>query len=503
MSDGEEFALMIAAQMTRRAVLAGTSALSMSIANAEEGSLPQATAVSAPHAAGPETFVLGLALQAATYALPIVAMYNLRHTTSFGSHPKVPANEIWRVEDVANPTIAEQAGYVTPNVNVIYGFGFMDLGLEPIIVIAPDSRSRYYMIEICDMWTNAFAYIGGIATGYEGGIFALVQSDWRGELPHGVKRIDCPTRWVEIQPRVHVKNKADLPGAQSVLRAIKVQGLSRYNGKPAPAPISYNYVIPRINPKVASSQMQFLDPLQFWEIFAGAMNENPPPESEIEAVLPQFKYLGIELGKPWQRDGVNPTVLEQMKLAAAKIGLMMTPLLPILGNQANGWIIPPANVGKPGADFPGRAIVAAFGLTSNTPMEAIYYSGFADGYGEPLVGAKRYKMTFNEPMDYIKSIPPGFWSISVYDAVTGYTVPNSINRYSLGSNDLLKRGDDNSFTLFLQHDNPSSEQEGNWLPTPVGPFYLILRNYAPVPEIVAALKDPANFRGPPPVIPTG
>ena len=37
-------------------------------------------------------------------------------------------------------------------------------------------------------------------------------------------------------------------------------------------------------------------PLQFWSIFSAAMNENPPPQSQIDAVLPQFKYLGIELG---------------------------------------------------------------------------------------------------------------------------------------------------------------------------------------------------------------
>ena len=36
-----------------------------------------------------------------------------------------------------------------------------------------------------------------------------------------------------------------------------------------------------MNPKVASSQMQFDDPLQFWSIFVDAMNENPPPKAQI------------------------------------------------------------------------------------------------------------------------------------------------------------------------------------------------------------------------------
>ena len=38
------------------------------------------------------------------------------------------------------------------------------------------------MVEICDMWANAFAYVGGMATGYKGGTFALVGPGWQGKL---------------------------------------------------------------------------------------------------------------------------------------------------------------------------------------------------------------------------------------------------------------------------------------------------------------------------------
>jgi hypothetical protein len=344
-------AILRSIPISRRALVAGAGALSISSANAADAprnTAPQtATPVGPGHTTGPETWLSGLALQAATYAAPIAAMYNLRDTTSVGPHAKVAPNEIWRIENIADPAIAEETGYVTPNVNVIYGFGFMDLGQQPIILNAPDSQGRYYMVQVCDMWTNAFAYVGGIATGYKGGTFALVGPGWEGELPPGVRRIDCPTRWIELQPRVHVRNAADLVGAQSVLRAITVKGLAQFNGTPASAAIAYKYDTPRINPKVASSQMQFLDPLQFWEIFAAAMNENPPPASEITSVLPQFKYLGIEPGMPWKRESVQPQILEQMKSAAEGIGLMMMPLLPFLGITANGWNIPPATSACP------------------------------------------------------------------------------------------------------------------------------------------------------------
>lgn len=246
--------------------------------------------------------------------------------------------------------------------------------------------------------------------------------------------------------------------------------------------------------------MQFLDPLQFWGIFAAAMNENPPQCNEIAAVLPQFKYLGIEFGQPWKREIVNPNILEEMKSAAKQIAPMMMPLLPILGVTANGWNAPPANLGMPGADYPERAVVAVFGLTSNTPREAIYYISVTAGRGQKLTGTRRYTLTFKQPMRCIQAVAPGFWSITAYDSATGYTTPNPIDRYALGSDDQLKRNADGSFTLYVNHDSPGANREGNWLPVPSGVFYLIIRVYAPAPETVAELNNPATFEGPPPVI---
>jgi hypothetical protein len=442
-----------------------------------------------------------LATQTAIYAAPAVAMYLLRQSVCFGEKPKAAPGEIWRQKDISTPTIAQESGYVSPNVNVVYGFGFLDLGREPVILTVPNSHDRYYMVEIVDMWTNAFAYAAGVATGYKGDTFALVGPGWQGELPAGVQRIDAPTRWIELQPRVHVKDEADLAAAEEVLNAITVKGLSEYTGKPGPSPVSYDYPVAKIDPKIASSMMVFDDPLQFWEIFSNVMNENPPPENEIKGVLPQLKYLGIELGKQWKREDVKPLVLEEMKKAAANVGAMSIGIMPLAGKLANGWGIPPGNVGMAGADYPTRAAVAVFGLTANTVKEAIYYSGLLDGNNEPLTGEKRYTITFKEPMDYLRSLPPSFWSVTMYDGVTRYSVPNPINRYSLGSDNDLKKDADGSFTLFLQADSPGPDKESNWLPAPKGPFYLILRNYAPVPEVVKGLRDPATFVGPPPVVP--
>src|SRR5262249_13738504 len=99
-----------------------------------------------------------LALNAATWGSPAVIMYALRNNDAMGTHPKAWPNSLWRMENITTPSIAEKEGYVLPNDSVLYGFGFLDLRHEPIILSLPDSGGRYYMVETVDMWTNAFAY---------------------------------------------------------------------------------------------------------------------------------------------------------------------------------------------------------------------------------------------------------------------------------------------------------------------------------------------------------
>jgi hypothetical protein len=430
------------------------------------------------------------AVYAATYCSATVGMYNLRDTVAVRPGAKAPPGTMWKFDQIATPAIAKETGYVTPNVDVIYGFGFYDLGQEPVIVTAPDSEGRYYMIEIVDMWDNAFGYAAGKERGYKGGKYAVVGPNWKGELPANVTRIDSPTRWVEMQPRVSVKNQADLPGAKKVMDAIKVQGLSQYLGKPAPAAPAYNYEAPKLVPGIASSQLQFTDPLQFWSLCAASMNENPPPESQIKAVLPIFnKYLGFETGKPWSSARVNPLILAEMKTAAQQVGAMMNMVGPIVGTATGNWNPSPVDFGATGADYLTRGINSVLGLTANTTVEAFYILGALDANLQLLDGNKAYTITFEASNPYIKAIPPGFWSVTMYDGKTKLTVPNPINRYNLGSHNDLKKNADGSVTMYLQPTSPGKDKEANWLPSPKGPFYLLLRNYAPTAEADKALAN--------------
>ncbi len=90
-----------------------------------------------------EDWTYAVAIDAATWGSPAVIMYNLRANDAVGPKPKAAPNSIWRMEDISTPKLSVEAGYVTPNVNVIYGFGFLDLGPQTIILTVPDSNGRY------------------------------------------------------------------------------------------------------------------------------------------------------------------------------------------------------------------------------------------------------------------------------------------------------------------------------------------------------------------------
>ncbi|MBP9841877.1 MAG: DUF1254 domain-containing protein [Simkaniaceae bacterium] len=427
-----------------------------------------------------------LAIQAATWGSPLVTMYGLRYRDALGPNAKAKPNAIWKMEDVSSPALALESGYTAPNVNVIYGFGFIDLRNEPVILEVPNSNGRYYMVEMVDMWTNAFAYAGGVATGYEGGKFLLVGPAWKGEVPPGFVRIECPTPWILLQPRVHVyvEQKEDLEGAKAILNAIQVTPLSVYQGSGASKQAPYITDVP--------------DPLQFWKILSLAMNENPPPQAELTALLPLFKPLGIVFGEVWDESKVSPSVRKAMALAAADIENMLSQLS--CGTMYRGALIPPPTVGNFGTDYKTRAVMGRMDLTVNIPQESVVWLYLQDTKQEPLKGDRAYTLTFKEEPPFYQ---PGFWSITLYSREKGYPIPNPLNRYMIGSDSSqLKKNKDGSLTIYLQKENPGVDKESNWLPTPEGPFYLIGRVYAPDPKLIQLLSDTWGWQLPP-ILPKG
>jgi hypothetical protein len=137
------------------------------------------------------------------------------------------------------------------------------------------------------------------------------------------------------------------------------------------------------------------------------------------------------------------------------------------------------NTGRYGTDYFYRAFIARFGLGANLPEDALYPSCAIDEDGNQLNGQNKYTITFKEGQ-----LPPAdaFWSLTMY-CPNGYFVHNELNRYTLGDRSDLDFTD-GSLTIYIQHQNPGSEKEQNWLPAPSGNFNVMLRVYNPKPEML-------------------
>src|SRR5262249_54075514 len=151
---------------------------------------------------------------------------------------------------------------------------------------------------------------------------------------------------------------------------------------------------------------------------------------------------------------VDPNVLTAMKEAVQKLPNVLLNLP--YDASINGWLVAPIeDLGNWGNNYFGRAYASRIGFTWNFPYEASYLMGYNDVSGSPLTGTNRYTITWKQTPGVNK---PGFWSLTPYDGKTNYTIPNPINRYSLGSdNKDLKYNSDGSLTLYLQADNPRKD----------------------------------------------
>ena len=63
-------------------------------------------------------------------------------------------------------------------------------------------------------------------------------------------------------------------------------------------------------------------------------------------------------------------------------------------------------------------------------------------------------------------MPPAraFWSLTLYDSVNGFFIPNDRKKYSVGENAGMKLNDDGGIEVYVSAEKPGGVPEENWLP---------------------------------------
>lgn len=428
------------------------------------------------------------------YGLPIVMIYQIMYDYAVDRNSgqfKAPFNQIKNESQVYT---WKDTAIVTPNSDTPYSWLWMDLRTEPLVLSVPAvARDRYYSVQLTDLNSFNFGYIGSRATGSDAGNYLVVSPDWTGETPAGIKAVfRASTQFALGIYRTQLFNPDDMPNVVKVQAGYKVRPLSAYLKQTAP-PAAVAIDFPKIDKDLAKTN--FFEYLDFAQQFA-------PPGPEEEAIRTRLASIGIGPGKHFDSKGLTTeqkaAIVAGMQDGEAKIKQYLLSGV----KRVNGWgvLSPFGDRAFYNGDWLKRAAGAAAGVLGNDAVEAMYPFTRDLANGEALDGSKHgYTLTFAKG-----DLPPvnAFWSITMYEGKTQLLVENPINRYLVNSPMLpgMKKNADGSLTLYIQKDSPGKDKESNWLPAPDGPIYMVMRLYWPRTEAPSILPAGNGTWQPPAIV---
>lgn len=430
------------------------------------------------------------------FGLPLVMNYAImneyavdKNTSQF----KAPFNHIKNEPRVYT---YKDTAVLSPNSDTPYSIAWLDLRAEPVVISVPEvDKGRYYSVQLIDGNPYNEGYIGSRATGNGAGSYTVAGPDWQGETPEGVGKVfQSSTPFMLVIFRTQLFNPKDMPNVEKIQAGYKIQTLSTFQNKPAPAAAPEIDFLPATSAGVKT---------HFWSYLGAALDYIPETDKDKD-IRARLAKLGVGHGKTFDMNSFSPeqqqAIAAGMKAGDAKVSAYVAGG----AKDVNGWQVGSlwGNSEFYDGDWLKRAGGGRAGIYGNDAAEAMYLLSRTDIKGQTLDGSKHeYTLTF--PAD---SLPPvkAFWSITMYYSDSQLLVENPINRYLVNSALVpdMKKNADGSLTIYLQHESPGKDKESNWLPAPDGPIYLALRMYWPEPadEASSVLPPGKGTWGPPGVV---
>lgn len=445
--------------------------------------------MNAPHplAAARQSLARAIGLTAFVFGYPLIESMRTCRLQTGGSASTPLRAPVDALHPIRRPSTDQDRDIVTPANDLLYSTAWIHLADGPRLVTVPAAArhpGRYFVLALYDAWTENFENLGPRNCAAEGETVLLVGPG--GQVPPGLEGhrvLRCPTNLVWLIARILVGDEADWPAARALQAEIALApapgtGLGRrplaveqWAGEPVDA-MAEAWEQQRPAEQVAP---------RFFTALCQALAETParPEDAGLIAWLgqaglvanPQFAWEALD--EPL-REGLVAGFADAVSLVASAAR----------SRHTRPWTLA-SRAGRYGSDYLARALTAYIGLGALATDEALYGAGHFDARQQPLTGARRYRLRFAPG-----ELPPveAFWSVTLYDA-DRFLYPNAIGRHAIGDRTPgLRLEADGALVIDFAHEAPADAR--NWLPTPAGPFYLILRLYHPR-EGVRSWKIPA------------
>jgi hypothetical protein len=385
---------------------------------------------------------------------------------------------------------------VAPNDDTVYGEFILSLSHGPEIFTIPQTNDVYSLLTL-DTFGNVFN--SGIAP-QTAGTYGLVPKGYTGSLPQGVQKITVPyttSVWIIRADKYTPDGKNRIPEANSFRDSLRVASLSKYEADPSSgrtlvAPLAF--FGPRT--KAIADQAITQAPTSFFEELQRALHSPTSKGLSLSdrQLSKRFDRL-FAVAKIEQAAGDYGPMSQIIGGAHAAHAMIVDNWLSHVGRTR--WVYF-GNIGEWGHAYLDRASVAEYLQFGNNADAATYYYAFTDRRGVPLDSSVTPVERITFPANDIPQAKR-FWSLTAYIPPGITLVPNSANKYVVGSyTPGLVKNPDGSVTLYIQHDPPPLPLRANWLPTPNSPYALLFRVYGPTGN-----TTPGNHYVPPEIDPHG
>ncbi len=236
-----------------------------------------------------------IAKEAYIYGYPMVDSYRIQHAYFVDrENPefKAPWNQIRNIPRVFTP---DDKAVQTPNSDTPYSMLGLDLRAEPMVLTVPPlEENRYFSVQLIDLYTFNFGYIGSRTTGNDGGSFLIAGPGWNGETPAGLlKVIRCETELALAAYRTQLFNPGDLDNVKKIQSGYRAQPLSRFLGQAAPNAAPAIAFKKPLTPKQQHTSLESFNILNFLLQFC----PTDPSEKELMA---RFARIGVGAGKTFE-----------------------------------------------------------------------------------------------------------------------------------------------------------------------------------------------------------